>query len=77
MTIERSLRLMAGAMILLSMGLAYFVSPWWYLLTLFVGLNLFQSGLTNWCPAMWMLERMGVPYGGGADGRVHRPGAAG
>lgn len=48
MTVERSLRLMAGAMVLLSLGLGYYVSHYWLWLTAFVGLNLLQSGFTNW-----------------------------
>lgn len=51
---------MAGTFILLSLALGYGVSPYWYLFTAFVGLNLFQSGLTNWCPAMWMLGKLGL-----------------
>ena len=60
MTIERGLRLMAGTFVLLSLALGYWVSPYWYLFTAFVGLNLLQSAFTNWCPAMWMLGRCGL-----------------
>jgi hypothetical protein len=60
MTVERTLRLIAGGMVLLSAGLAAFVSPWWLLLTAFVGLNLLQSGLTNWCPMMSILRAAGM-----------------
>ncbi len=60
MTIERSLRLIAGAFILLSLTLGHWVNPYWYLFTAFVGLNLFQSGLTNWCPMMTFLRKLGV-----------------
>ena len=60
MTVERGLRLMAGVMVLLSVTLAHYVSPYWLLLTAFVGLNRFQSALTNWCPAMWMLRAIGL-----------------
>lgn len=60
MTVERGLRMMAGTVILVSMALAHFVSPYWYLLTAFVGLNLLQSAFTNWCPAMVILRRMGM-----------------
>jgi len=63
MTVERTLRLLAGAMVLLSLSLGRWVSPWWYLLTAFVGLNLLQSAFTNWCPAMTILRRMGMPEG--------------
>jgi hypothetical protein len=62
MTIERTLRLIAGLFILLSVVLAYYVSLWWLLFTAFVGVNLFQSGFTNWCPMMWILERMGLGH---------------
>ena len=61
MTVERSLRLLAGALVLLSLALGYWISPWWFLLTAFVGLNLFQSGLTNWCPAMTVFRKLGLP----------------
>ena len=44
MTVERTLRLIAGAFVMLSLALGYWVSPYWYLFTAFVGLNLFQSG---------------------------------
>jgi len=60
MTIERTLRLMAGFFVLLSVAFAHYLSPWWLLFTAFVGLNLFQSGLTDWCPAMWVLRKAGL-----------------
>lgn len=60
MTVERALRLMAGVVVLVSAALVYFVSPWWLLLTAFVGLNLLQSGFTNWCPAVWFFQKLGL-----------------
>ena len=60
MTIERALRLIAGSFILLSLALGHYVSPYWYLFTAFVGLNLFQSGFTNWCPMMIFLRKLGL-----------------
>ena len=60
MQLEKTLRLIAGTFILISLALAYFVSYYWLLLTLFVGLNLFQSGLTNWCPMMTILRKCGM-----------------
>lgn len=60
MTVERYLRLIAGFFVLASLALGYWVSPWFYLFTAFVGLNLFQSGLTNWCPMMAILRAVGV-----------------
>jgi len=60
MTVERALRLMAGVVILLSVGLSVFVSQWWLVLTAFVGLNLLQSAFTNWCPAVWFFRKLGL-----------------
>ena len=60
MTVDRYLRLFAGFFILLSLALGHWVNPWWYLFTAFVGLNLFQSALTDWCPMMTILRKMGV-----------------
>jgi hypothetical protein len=68
MTVERTLRLIAGIFILVSLSLGYWVSPYWFLFTGFVGLNLFQSGFTNWCPMMTFLRKLGV---GSQKGRVH------
>lgn len=59
MTINEGLRAMAGFFILLSLALGYWVSPYWYLLTAFVGLNLLQSAFTRWCPAMAILAKLG------------------
>jgi hypothetical protein len=54
------LRMIAGFMILLSMGLAQTVDARWYWLTAFIGLNLLQSAFTNWCPMMTFLRKLGV-----------------
>lgn len=59
MTIEQGLRLIAGVVVLLSVGLTVLLSPYWLILTAFVGLNLLQSGFTNWCPMVWCLRRLG------------------
>jgi hypothetical protein len=61
MYIDRWLRLIAGAFVLLSLGLGYWVSPYFFLFTAFVGLNLLQSGFTDWCPMMTILRKLGVP----------------
>ncbi len=60
MTTERSVRLLAGVMILLSLGLSYYFSHYWLWLGVFVGLNLLQSAFTNWCPAMAIFRAMGL-----------------
>ncbi len=61
MTVERTLRLMSGAFVLISLALGYWISSYWFLFTAFVGLNLFQSGFTNWCPAMTLFRALGMP----------------
>jgi hypothetical protein len=61
MNVERALRLIAGVFVSLSVLLGMFVHTNFLWFTLFVGLNLFQSGLTNWCPMMAILRKGGVP----------------
>ena len=60
MNVERFLRMIAGFFVLLSVALGYWVNPYWLLFTAFVGLNLFQSAFTNWCPMMTILRKAGV-----------------
>lgn len=61
MTLHRILRIAAGFFVLLSLALAHYVSPNWLWFTAFVGLNLLQSGFTDWCPMISMLKKAGVP----------------
>lgn len=61
MHVEQGLRLVAGVFVSASVILAVLHSPWWFVLTGFVGLNLLQSGLTNWCPMMALLKKLGLP----------------
>lgn len=60
MTINRYLRMIAGFFVLLSVALAHLHSPYWLFFTAFVGLNLFQSAFTNWCPMITILQKLGV-----------------
>ena len=74
MTIERYIRIMAGFFVMLSLALGFegspiFVSPWFLAFTAFVGANLFQSGITGFCPPGFLLKKLGVPEGNGACGR--------
>ena len=55
--VERYLRLIAGMFVTASVLLGMFVHPYFLWFTVFVGLNLFQSGLTNWCPMMVILRK--------------------
>ena len=71
MTVERIVRIVAGLFILLSLGLGVQGSPIfqnvnWLWFTAFVGLNLFQSGFTKFCPLDMILKKMGVPSAGNA-----------
>lgn len=68
MTVERYIRVFAGLFILISLllgveGSPLFVSKWALAFTAFVGLNLFQFGLTNFCPMAIILRKLGVPEG--------------
>ncbi len=60
MNVERSVRAIAGVFVTLSVILGHYVNPWFLAFTAFVGLNLFQSAFTNWCPMMSFLKAMGV-----------------
>ena len=60
MRLNEWLRAVAGLFVMISVLLAHFVSPWWLLFTAFVGLNLFQSAFTHWCPMMTFLRKLGV-----------------
>ncbi len=60
MGINAWLRMIAGFFVVLSVTLGHFVSPWFFLFTAFVGLNLFQSAFTGWCPMISILRMAGV-----------------
>lgn len=63
MNIDRVVLAFAGLMVLTSLALAWFISPYWMLLGAFVGLNLFQSAFTGFCPLAIVLRRLGLPAG--------------
>ncbi len=60
MNVQTALRGIAGFFVLLSLALGYFVHPYWFLFTAFVGLNLLQSAFTGWCPMMAILRKAGM-----------------
>ena len=60
MNVETALRGIAGLFVVLSVALGYFVYPYWFLFTAFVGLNLLQSAFTGWCPMMAILRKAGL-----------------
>jgi hypothetical protein len=55
-----AIRAIAGSFVLISLALGYWVSPYWYLFTAFVGLNLLQSSITKWCLMEKILARLGI-----------------
>ena len=63
MTIDKAVLAFAGVMVLLSLGLGWFVSPYWFLLNAFVGLNLLQTSVTGFCPAAMVFKALGVKPG--------------
>jgi hypothetical protein len=60
MSLHQWLRGIAGLFVLASVALGHFVSPYWYLFTAFVGLNLVQSAFTRWCPMISLLRALGA-----------------
>ncbi len=63
MSLDRAVMMFAGFMVLVSLALGYYVSPYWLLLTAFVGLNLMQASVTGFCPAAMLFKRLGCSSG--------------
>ena len=63
MNLDRAVLAFAGVMILVSVALTQLVSPWWWLLTAFVGLNLVQASITGFCPAAMLFRKLGISSG--------------
>ena len=63
MNLDRAVFAFAGVMTLLSVALTQFVSPWFFLLTVFIGLNLLQSAFTGFCPAAIVFKKLGLAAG--------------
>jgi hypothetical protein len=61
MRVNNWIHSIAGVFILGSLALGTWVNPYWYVFTVFVGLNLFQYGITNFCPMGFVLKKLGVP----------------
>jgi len=62
MTMDQYIRAIAGSFVVISLALGFFVSPYWYLFTAFVGLNLFQSAFSKWCLMEDILEKLGIAH---------------
>ncbi len=63
MNIDRAVLTLAGSMVLLSAVLAWLVSPYWLLLTVFVGANMLQASFTGFCPAAIVFQKLGMKAG--------------
>jgi len=63
MNIDRAVLAFAGVMVLISLALTYFASPWFWLFTAFVGLNMLQAAFTGLCPAAMVFKRLGFASG--------------
>jgi hypothetical protein len=63
MNIDRAVFVFAGSMILISVTLAHFFSPYWLLLTAWVGFMMFQSAFTGFCPMAMVFKHFGVKPG--------------
>ncbi len=63
MNVDRAVMAFAGVMILLSVLLAVYVSPWWLVFTAFIGLNMLQAAFTGFCPAAMIFRRLGLKPG--------------
>jgi hypothetical protein len=63
MNIDKAVLMFAGFVVLLGLALGYMVSPYWYLLTAFAGLNMFQAAITGFCPAAIVFKKLGVRSG--------------
>lgn len=63
MTIDRMVLAFAGFVVLLGVGLANFVHPWWIALSIFAGLNMIQAAFTGFCPAAMIFKKLGVKPG--------------
>jgi hypothetical protein len=69
MNVDRIVHAFAGTVILASLALARLHSPHWLWLTAFVGANLLQSGLTDWCLLSSILVRLGLDPAGACGAR--------
>ena len=63
MNVDRAVLAFAGSLVLLSAVLTWLISPYWLLLTAFVGLNLIQASVTGYCPAAMIFGKLGLKSG--------------
>ncbi len=58
MNLDRAVLAFAGAVVLLSLALAWLFSPWWLLLAAFAGANMMQASITGFCPAAIVFKKL-------------------
>jgi hypothetical protein len=63
MNVDRAVLMLAGALVLASLALAWWVNPYWLILTAFVGVNMFQSSFSGFCPAAVVFRKLGLKEG--------------
>lgn len=63
MNIDRAVMAFAGTVVLISLALGVWVTPYWFYLTAFVGLNLLQASFTGFCPLALVLRKLGLQSG--------------
>lgn len=63
MNVDRAVFTLAGTMVLVSLALGWWVSPYWLLLAAFVGANMFQAAFTGFCPAAMIFRKLGLKTG--------------
>jgi hypothetical protein len=63
MSLDRAVMAFAGCVVLVSLALGHYVSPYWHLLTAFAGLNMVQAAFTGFCPAAMVFKALGVRPG--------------
>lgn len=63
MNLDRAVLAFAGIVVLASLALGYFISPYWFLLTAFAGLNMLQAAFTGFCPAAIIFKALGIKSG--------------
>lgn len=63
MNVDKAVLAFAGFVVLLGLSLGYYVNPYWYLLTAFAGLNMFQASFTGFCPAAMIFRKLGLRGG--------------
>lgn len=63
MNVDKAVLAFAGCVVLIGLSLGWFVSPYWFLLTAFAGLNMIQASITGLCPAAWAFRKLGLHSG--------------